>query len=64
MARPSRPRGIGTYALGEDVNGRGIRTFPYSTDLSVNPKSFDDIKGTTAPHPLGEVWVAAVWDMF
>jgi len=58
------PRGIGTYAIGEGINGRGIRRFPYSTDMSVNPQTFDDIKGTTAPHPLGEVWVAACWDLF
>lgn len=57
-------RGIGAYVLGETVDGRGIRRFPYSTDLSVNPETYNDIIGTTAPHPLGSVWVAAVWDMY
>jgi len=57
-------RGIGTYALGENTTGRGIRSFPYSTDMSVNPETYDDIKGTTAPHPLGAVWVTACWDMY
>jgi hypothetical protein len=30
-------RGIGTYAIKENTNGKGIRTFPYCTDMSVNP---------------------------
>lgn len=56
-------RGIGTYAIGESVEGRGIRRFPYSTDMNINPQTFDDIKGTTAPHPLGEIWVSCLWDL-
>lgn len=57
-------RGIGTYVSGEDVNGRGIRRYPYSTDMSINPQTFKDIKATTAPHPLGEIWVDMLWDIF
>src|SRR5690606_9173732 len=29
-------KGIGTYALGQGKNGRGLRTKYYSTDMSVN----------------------------
>ncbi len=58
------PRGIGTFAAAETATGRGIRRFPYSTDMTINPQTYKDIKGTTAPHPLGEVWVAALWDMY
>ena len=58
------PRGIGNYVDGRGVDGKGIRRFPYSTDLNVNPQTFKDIKATTAPHPLGEVWVDMIWDMF
>ncbi|MBK9255616.1 MAG: M36 family metallopeptidase [Saprospiraceae bacterium] len=57
-------RGIGTFAGSQPTNGGGIRTFPYSTDMSINPQTFDDIKGTTAPHPLGAVWTAMLWDMY
>lgn len=57
-------RGIGTYAFGQEGNGPGIRRFPYSTDLNVNPQDYDDIIGTTAPHPLGEVWADILWDMY
>ena len=57
-------RGIGTYVQSEPVDGAGIRRFPYSTDLGINPETYDDIIGTTAPHPLGSVWTACVWDMY
>lgn len=57
-------RGIGTYVEGEGTDGRGIRRFPYSTDMTINPQTFKDIKATTAPHPLGEVWVDMLWDIF
>ncbi len=60
----AEPRGIGNYVAGNNAEGRGIRRFPYSTDMDINPQTFDDIKTTTAPHPLGEVWTACLWDMF
>lgn len=58
------PRPIGAYVQGEADNGRGIRRHPYSTDMSVNPQTYNDIKATTAPHPLGEVWVDMLWDIY
>ncbi len=58
------PRGIGTFAAAQQITGGGIRRYPYSTDMQINPQTFDDIKGTTAPHPLGEVWTDALWDMY
>ncbi len=58
------PRGIGNYVDSQGTNGRGIRSQPYSTDFNVNNKTYADIIGTTAPHPLGEVWVATLWDIY
>ena len=58
------PRGIGTFAAGQDVVGKGIRRFPYSTDMAINGQTYDDIKGTSAPHPLGEVWADVLWDIY
>ena len=58
------PRGIGTFALKQQTNGSGIRRQRYSTDLSVNNQTYDDVKGTTAPHPLGEVWAVVTWDLY
>ncbi len=57
-------RGIGTYAISEPITGGGIRDFPYSTDMSISPKTYDDIIGTAAPHPLGEVWAVTTWDLY
>jgi extracellular elastinolytic metalloproteinase len=57
-------RGIGTYVLGQDPTGPGIRRRRYSTDFTVNNQVLDDIKGTTAPHPLGEIWTTTLWDLY
>ncbi len=57
-------RGIGTYASGQTANGSGIRRYRYSTDINVNPQTYDDIINTPSPHGLGEVWVATIWDLF
>ena len=57
-------RGIGAYALGEGPNGPGIRNFPYSTDLLVNPQTLSSIDGTNQPHGVGEIWAAALWEMY
>jgi hypothetical protein len=58
-------RGIGTRLFGQAPDGPGIRQFPYSTDLNVNPHVYDDIKLTGAePHAVGEIWTAMVWDLY
>lgn len=57
-------RGIGTFAFAQLPTGGGIRTFPYSTDMKVNPQTYDDIKGTSSPYPPGEVWTDMLWDMY
>ncbi|MFK7933796.1 MAG: M36 family metallopeptidase [Saprospiraceae bacterium] len=57
-------RGVGTYVQQQQTDGAGIRRFPYSNDMSVNPQTMNDIIGTTAPHPLGEVPATTLWDMY
>ncbi len=54
-ARPMR-----SYASGDS---NGIRTYPCSTDFSVNPHTYDDIKVEVAPHGVGSVWAAMLWEM-
>lgn len=56
-------RGIGTYVLDEPVTGDGIRTHPYSTDMMINPHTYDDIKTESQPHGVGSVWCAMLWEM-
>lgn len=56
-------RGIGTYALGQPTTGAGIRRFRYSTDMSINPQTYADLATSSGPHPRGEIWCDAIWDM-
>lgn len=57
-------RGIGTYAIDEPNDGNGIRNFPYSTSLSINPVTYKDIKTFSVPHGVGSVWCSMLWDMY
>ncbi len=56
-------RGIGTYVLGEGTDGDGIRDYPYSTDLAIDPRTYNSIKSASVPHGVGSVWAAMLWDM-
>ena len=57
-------RGMGTYSINETTSGKGIRTYPYSTDMSINPHTYDDIIIEGLPHGVGSVWCAMLWDMY
>lgn len=63
-AQGTDKRAIGNYVASQGPNGRGIRSQPYTTDTGFNNKTYDNIKGTTAPHPLGEVWASTLWDIY
>ncbi len=58
------PRGVGTFLLGQNPQGRGIRAFPYSTDMNLSPYTYDDIIGTNEAHAIGEIWTAVLWDVY
>ena len=62
--RPDTAKGVGNYVIFEPVNGPGIRNFPYSTDLGVNPQTYADIDSTNVPHGVGEIWMAMVWELY
>lgn len=57
-------RAMGAYLLGQDANGSGIRSYPYSTDLNVNPQTYDTIKSSVIPHGVGEVWAQMLWEVY
>lgn len=61
----SAPRGVGTYASFQAPSGPGIRRFPYSTDMNVNPFTYGDTNDPvqSAPHGVGSVWATALWDL-
>lgn len=56
------PRSIGTYAAGQPVTGRGIRTQKYCTNMAVNSKVYLQ-SIPAAQHDRGEIWCATLWDM-
>ncbi|MCL4119779.1 UNVERIFIED_CONTAM: hypothetical protein GTU68_028550 [Idotea baltica] len=56
-------RGIGTYLLGQTTTGDGIRPHPYSTDMVINPHTYNDIKTEAIPHGVGSVWCEMLWEM-
>lgn len=61
---PTKSRGIGTYVRNEPITGGGIRPFPYSTDLSASPYTYDDVKRFSVPHGVGSVWCSMLWDLY
>lgn len=56
-------RAVGTYLFGQGQGGGGIRDYPYSTDISVNPQTYDFIKTAAVPHGVGSVWAEMLWEV-
>ena len=54
------PQSIGDYLVQRD---RGIRVYPYSTDMGINPLTFGDIRLNTEFHFQGTVWCSMLWDI-
>ncbi len=61
---PEMKRGIGTFVSREANNGKGIRNFPYSTDMVINPVTYNDIRTFSVPHGVGSVWCSMLWDLY
>ncbi len=59
----SNARGIGTFVLGQPTNGWGIRRYPYSTNMSINPQTYGNLAVNSEVHAIGEIWCDAIWDM-
>ena len=57
-------RGTGTYVLGEQTPGDGLRPTPYTTDMSVNPTTYGDIAGLAVPHGVGYAWASILWEVY
>lgn len=67
------PRGLATFVINEDPTGYGLRNYPYTTDMTINPETFntvnlnqvDDGNGNmvTESHNVGEVWATMLWDL-
>jgi len=45
-------------------NPAGIRPYPYSTNMAINPHTYaNSFSGTSQPHGIGSVWCAMIWEM-
>ena len=65
----SQARGVGNWLIGETQTGGGIRTYPYSTNMSINPHTYGNLAKAangiqTEVHYTGEIWCAMLWDMY
>lgn len=58
LARP-----MGNYSLNLPLTADGIRNFPYSTNMSVNPLTYAHMALSSESHFIGEIWCSALWDM-
>lgn len=61
--QPGDIKGIGTFVISEPTNGTGIRTYPYSTDMNINPFTFASSNAEAVPHGVGSVWATMLWDL-
>ncbi|KAJ1344760.1 hypothetical protein BSLG_010694 [Batrachochytrium salamandrivorans] len=52
---------IGEYVEGDS---RGIRDYPYTTDMRFNPLAYKDAVGETNQHHLGEIWATMLWEVY
>lgn len=67
------PRGLATFVINEDPTGYGLRNYPYTTDMTINPETFDTVNlnqvddgngnMVTESHNVGEVWATMLWDL-
>jgi len=56
-------RGIGTFVINQPTDDDGIRTYPYSTNMSINPMTFGFTNTLAVPHGVGSVWATMLWDL-
>jgi len=60
-------RGVGTYVSFQPGGGPGIRPTPYSTDMTVDPATYDTIKDAaniSVPHGIGYVWNSMLREVY
>ena len=56
-------RGVGTYVLGQQPDGPGVRSQRYSYDMSINTLTYANVATQGIPHGVGEIWASVLWDL-
>ncbi|HHH50308.1 MAG TPA: DUF11 domain-containing protein, partial [Saprospiraceae bacterium] len=57
-------RGIGSFVTRQQKRSSGLRSFPYNTDLSIDPANYENMILRGIPYGTGEVWTATLWDLY
>ncbi len=65
------PKGLATFVLNEETTGGGLRSYPYTTDMSINPLTYinsntpvpDDPANTGYRYVAGDFWATVLWDL-
>lgn len=57
------PRYIASYLRDHGQNGPGVRFFPYSTNMTDNPLTYDDLPDREGVHRIGAIWGTMIWEM-
>lgn len=59
----SSARPLFNYTTGLNSSGPGLRIYPYSYDMSIDPHVISDFNTDNEVHDSGETWASALWDM-
>lgn len=62
--KATTPRSFGSYSSGEAITGNGLRSYPYSTDMTISPYLYDQISEASSRHDVGAIWCAMLWDLY
>ena len=57
------PRAIANYLKNQGPEGTGVRQFRYSTDMNVNPQTYESVITTTGVHHIGAIWGEILWEV-
>jgi hypothetical protein len=55
---------VGWYVIGSSPTGNGIRTYPYSTNMKINPHVYSELTSLGEVHDIGEVWATMLFEMY
>lgn len=57
-------RPVATFVSRQATDASGLRRFPYSTDMSINPLTYGTLAENPETHALGEAWTSVLWDLY
>jgi extracellular elastinolytic metalloproteinase len=65
------PKGLATFVLSEPTDGAGLRSYPYTTNMAINPLTYvnsnseipADFADTSYRYVNGDFWATVLWDL-